>query len=333
MSRPLRIQYPGACYHVMNRGLNRARIFLEDAHYQKFLSLLNDINLRYKVEIHAYCLMDNHYHLIIHTPEGNLSRAMRHLDGVYTQYFNRHMRRDGPLFRGRYKSILIEAEIYLLSLSRYIHLNPTEAKLCVKPEEYKWSSYAAYLQLKKCPTWLCCEEVLARCSEKLSIKKYQTFVEENMSANDDEYIFSGKQLPIFLGTKNWIENIKKQFLMKTKVDIKQIPSAKCILKTNTAEQILYKVVEYYDISLPILIQHDNKYKENRFRNNYIYVAVMHIKCKIKMVAIALGNISEDSVSRILKRVQGKLSSDLLLQREIQKLKEFLSTSDFLDLTP
>lgn len=329
MSRPLRIQYPGAWYHVMNRGLHRRRIFLEEEHYQKFLFLLNDIHLRYKVEIHAYCLMSNHYHLIVHTPEGNLSRAMRHLDGVYTQYFNRHINRDGPLFRGRYKSILIHAENYLLCLSRYIHLNPIEAKLCSKPENYEWSSYATYLQLKKCPSWLYCEEVLARCSEKSSIKEYQAFVEENKS-DDVNSFFTENHSPIFFGTKDWFEKIKKQYIIKKKINTEQIPSVKSIFDTNLAELLMHKVAEYYAISMPELIQHDNKYKENHFRNNYVYVAVKYMKCKINKIAMALGNLSEDAVSRILKKVDRRLDSDPALQKEIQKLGEFLSssTSDF-----
>ena len=94
-----------------------------------FLNLLSEIHRRYRVEIHCYCLMDNHYHLLIRTPLANLSRAMRHLDGIYTQRFNRQTRTDGPLFRGRYKSILVECDNYLLQLSRYIHLNPVQAKI------------------------------------------------------------------------------------------------------------------------------------------------------------------------------------------------------------
>ena len=141
MARPLRLEYPGAWYHVMNRGLARQPIFRTDAHRQHFLDLLLEIHNRYQVEIHAYCLMGNHYHLFIRTPLANLSRAMRHLNGIYTQRYNQGMHRDGPIFRGRYKSILVEADTYLLRLSRYIHLNPVAAKLVRKAETYPWSSF------------------------------------------------------------------------------------------------------------------------------------------------------------------------------------------------
>lgn len=124
MARPLRIEYPGAYYHVMNRGQSRRNIFMEDKGRQSFLDLLADIARLWKVEIFAYCSMDNHYHLLLSTPTGELSRPMRHLNGIYTQKFNRVHHRDGPLFRGRYKAILIDAEEYFLSVVRYIHKNP-----------------------------------------------------------------------------------------------------------------------------------------------------------------------------------------------------------------
>jgi putative transposase len=124
MARPLRIEYPGAYYHVMNRGLSHRDIFLEDKGRESFLDLLSDITRLWKVEIYAYCLMNNHYHLLLSTAAVGLSRAMRHLDGIYTQKFNRVHHRDVPLFRGRYKAILIDAEAYFLSVVRYIHRNP-----------------------------------------------------------------------------------------------------------------------------------------------------------------------------------------------------------------
>lgn len=120
MPRPLRIEYEGAWYHVMNRGANHQNIFHTNEHRKLFLELLTEINQQFYVELHSFCLMDNHYHLLIHTPFANLSKAMRYLDGVYTQRINRMMNRDGPLFRGRYKSILIEEDTYLLQ----VHIPP-----------------------------------------------------------------------------------------------------------------------------------------------------------------------------------------------------------------
>ncbi len=112
MARPLRINYPGAWYHVMNRGGGYRTIFNDDHQRCVFLELLADLNRMFRLEFHAYCLMDNHYHLLAHTPEGNLQRGMRHLNGVYTQRYNRIEKTDSPLFRGRYKAIVIEPDAY-----------------------------------------------------------------------------------------------------------------------------------------------------------------------------------------------------------------------------
>ena len=124
MSRPLRIQFPAAVYHVINRGAARQPTFVDDEDSQAFLDTLAEAHRLWQIEIFAYCLMRNHYHLCLRTPKGNLSRVMRHVDGIYTQRFNRRHRRDGSLFRGRYKAILIDADEYLSALVRYIHLNP-----------------------------------------------------------------------------------------------------------------------------------------------------------------------------------------------------------------
>ena len=121
MSRPLRIEYPDAWYHVINRGRRREKIFSGIKDYTLFIGLLKESCYMWHVRIGAFCLMPNHYHILIQTPEGNISRCMRHINGVYTQRFNRVHGFDGPLFRGRYKSILVEAETYLLELLRYIH--------------------------------------------------------------------------------------------------------------------------------------------------------------------------------------------------------------------
>ena len=129
MTRPLRIQYPDAWYHVMNRGRRGENVFEIKEDYWSFIELLEKLSEIFTVRIAAYCLMSNHYHLLVHTPEANLSRSMRHLNGVYTQSYNKRHGCDGQLFRGRYKSILVESDSYALELVRYIHRNPLEAGL------------------------------------------------------------------------------------------------------------------------------------------------------------------------------------------------------------
>ena len=141
MARPLRIEFPGALYHVTSRGNARQRVFRDDEDRETFLATLAWVVARFRWRCHAYCLMDNHIHLLIDTPQPNLSRGMRQLNGVYTQRFNRRHRRVGHLFQGRFQAILVEKEGYLLELARYIVLNPVRAKMVKTPERYPWSSY------------------------------------------------------------------------------------------------------------------------------------------------------------------------------------------------
>ena len=151
MSRPLRIQYPDAFYHVTSRGNELRDVFLSQRDRDKFLSYLESAVERYHAVIHVYCLMDNHYHLLLETPAGNLSQIMHHINGAYTTYFNTKRFRSGHLFQGRYKAILVDADEYEKELSRYIHLNPVRAGIVGRPEEYEWSSYRYYTVKRKAP--------------------------------------------------------------------------------------------------------------------------------------------------------------------------------------
>ncbi len=143
MARPLRIEYPGAVYHITNRGNDKKDIFKDDQDRETFLKILALVNKRYHWLCHAYCLMDNHYHLMIETPDGNLSLGMRQLNGVYTQARNKRRNKTGHLFQGRYKAILIQKDTHLPEVCRYVVLNPVRAKMVEKPEDWKWSSYRA----------------------------------------------------------------------------------------------------------------------------------------------------------------------------------------------
>ena len=177
MARPLRLEFEGAWYHVMNRGAGRRDIFADDGQRERFLDLLGDLLDRFGVETHAYCLMGNHYHLLLRTPDANLSRAMRHLDGVYTQHFNRSTGIDGPLFRGRYRSIVVDADQYLLQVSRYIHRNPLEAGIVDDLADYSWSSYRAYALDADVMPWLHRSTIRSALSTRP--ERYRAFVEHD----------------------------------------------------------------------------------------------------------------------------------------------------------
>ena len=154
MARPLRIEFPGGLYHVTSRGDRREAIFLCDADRNYWLDLLGQVCTRHNWLCHAYCLMDNHFHMVVETIDGNLSAGMRQLNGVYTQWHNRSHNRVGHVFQGRFKAIIVQREAYLLELARYVVLNPVRAGICDLPGDWPWSSYHAMLGRVVPPRWL-----------------------------------------------------------------------------------------------------------------------------------------------------------------------------------
>jgi REP element-mobilizing transposase RayT len=182
MARPLRIAYPGALYHVTSRGNAQQRIYEDEGDRHAFAAVLEAVVSRCHWLCHAYCLMDNHYHLVIETPDGNLPRGMRQLNGIYTQRFNRRHGRVGHVFQGRYKTILVDRDSYLLELCRYVVLNPVRAGLVQAPGDYPWSSYRATAGIECAPTFLTTVWVLAQFGRQRhrAQARYQTFVHEGI---------------------------------------------------------------------------------------------------------------------------------------------------------
>ena len=223
MPRLPRIEYDGAWYHVFNRGAGRRKTFLTPEDYNLFYELLDEIYQNWNVQTHAYSFMKNHYHLLIHTPNSNLSRAMGHLGGVYTQRFNRRHKTDGPLFKGRFKSIVVEKESYLLQLVRYIHLNPVEAGIVKSPAAHRWTSHKSYLKIDHKPAWLFTDEVLLQFSKqrKAAAQKLDLFVKEGID-DETEKIFSSKKWPRVVGSQGFKDWINYNFI-ENSLNSEEIP--------------------------------------------------------------------------------------------------------------
>jgi len=211
MPRPTRIQYEDALYHVMNRGRGRQTIFHGSAYYSAFLQTLKEAHDRFDAQIHAYCLMRNHYHLLIGTPRANLDRIMRHINGVYTQRYNRLKHTDGPLFKGRYKSILIDEDEYLLQVGRYIHRNPADVKGATEKvlDTFCWSSYPAYINRAAAPDWLSREMTYRMLGQRNRYAGYRAYVAQG---NEEEFLqfYSKGNLAGVLGGKTFREDIKER---------------------------------------------------------------------------------------------------------------------------
>jgi REP element-mobilizing transposase RayT len=224
MTRPLRLEFPGAVYHLTSRGNARQRIFFSDADRELILKTLSQVISRYGWICHAYCLMENHYHLLIETPKPNLSIGMRQLNGIYTQAFNRRHKRVGHLFQGRYKAILVEKESHLLELCRYVVLNPLRIKGKAKIDHWKWSSYRATAGMVPVPEFLTVGWILSQfgMSRSAALAGYRAFVREGLESRPWEKL-TGQ---IYLGSESFIEEHAHENKKHTEIPRAQLQAAR-----------------------------------------------------------------------------------------------------------
>ena len=208
MSRPLRIEFAGGLSHVTSRGDGREAIFLGKEDRRLFLGVLSEVVPDFNWAMHAYCLMDNHYHLLIETPDGNLSKGMRQLNGVYTQRFNRRHGRVGHVFQGRYKAIIVQKESYLLELARYVVLNPVRARMVRSPAAWPWGSYRATAGLCEAPLWLTTDWLLSAFSSRRSaaVARYAAFVAEGKAQPGP---WEKLKNQIFLGSDAFVASLQR----------------------------------------------------------------------------------------------------------------------------
>ena len=219
MARPLRIEFPDAVYHITSRGNGRADIYLDERDRESFLQILGDVCRRMRWVCYAYCLMTNHYHLVIETPDANLARGMRQLNGVYTQCFNRHHGHTGHVLQGRYKAILVDRDAYLLELVWYVVLNPVRAGMVKSPQQWRWSSYAAMMGEVRAPEWLVTKKLLCQFGRTTAQarERYARFVHE---AQTPSSLWSNLRNQMYLGDERFVAQMQS-----------------CIKDTGTLEEI------------------------------------------------------------------------------------------------
>ena len=214
MSRQWRIEYPGAIYHVMSRGNGGQAIFRSKDDRHTFLGLLEEVTERFAIEVHGYVLMDNHYHLMLKTRSANLSRAMQWLGTGYTLKFNINHHTSGHLFQGRFKSILVENDAYLLRLSLYIHKNPLKAGLVRRLADYPWSSYRYYAYAKKPPEWLTTRAILNQLSAKDVHRAYRNRIQRY--SDEQGSVLEDLKLGFILGSQDFVADLKERFLKESR---------------------------------------------------------------------------------------------------------------------
>ena len=315
MSRPLRIEYPGAWYHVMNRnrGRRREKIFLADADRGGFIKVLRETAELWNCRISAYCLMSNHYHLLVQTPDGNLSRGMRHINGVYTQRFNRRHKKEGQLFRGRYKAVLVESDRHLLEVLRYIHRNPLSAGIAKTLSGYPWSSHQGYLSRAKRWSWLQKGYLLSMLAAVKTRQKsaYLDFVSMG-EPEEIERFYSLKNLPSILGSDSFIEFVREKFYDLT--DKPEIPESKVL--APDAEKVISAVCDSYRITRNELLA-SKRGTENLPRDVAIYLVRHLCRMTLPCVGREFGVTNYSTVSSVVQRVKARTVRDKRLLREIE----------------
>ena len=309
MGRPLRIVYPGAYYHVTSRGNERKDVFMSQKDREQFLSYLESAVNRYDAVIHAYCLMSNHYHLILETPSGNLSKIMQHINGAYTNYFNLKRKRCGHLFQGRFKAILVEADEYAQELSRYIHLNPVRATIVNRPEEYRWSSYLDYTGERKCPDWLETSLILEYFGNgEDRYGKYRIFVEEMLGS---EYTspFTGVVASTILGSENFVYRVTEKYIDSKQQEDRELPAAR-VLATKPTLQAVLEAVKKSTISSKLE------------KNASIYLCHKYSGAGLKEIGEKYA-IKESAVSQSSRRFLRLLEQNKELNEQVEKIRKEL----------
>jgi len=291
MARPLRIEFAGAVYHVTSRGDRREDIFSDGQDRKAFLAILAHAMSRFDAVVLAYCLMDNHYHLVIQTRKANLSALMRQINGVYTQSYNRRHRQVGHLLQGRFKAILVDRDAYLLEVCRYVELNPVRAKIVRQPGQWAWSSYRAHVGRVNPAEWLDSQalygHILSRAprgaaDRKKAAQRYAEFVSQGKGVN--LWVEGALRQQIYLGDAQFVEQIQA-------LDEKKIKTGRNVPKAQRAKPL----------TLAQWLKRSASREEAFMR--------AHIDSGISMTDIASAvGLSASYVGRLIRKVEGKVRS-------------------------
>ncbi len=312
MARPLRIEYEGAFYHVIARGNERKKIFLSKADYEKFLSHLKEAAARFSVLVHCYALIGNHYHLIVETPKGNVSSFMHAVQSGYTTYFNRKRGRSGHLFQGRFKSILVDKDAYLLELSRYIHLNPVRAHMTDTPEAYPFSSYAAFVN-PRLETFVFRDLILTMSHGPEGYRRFVASVMPEELESPSKDIYGG----MILGRKSFIREVLQQLKDTERKEV----SHRRTLRASTVDldDIVALVGAHFTLPKETVLT------ASPYRNYAVYLVRKHTTLSNPQIGAYFGNITFSAVTKIVSRLAARMKENRPLRKEMERLEEKLCT--------
>ena len=319
MARPLRVEYPGAFYHIINRGNAGEDVFKSIRDREKFLEYLETASSRFSIRIHAYCMMTNHYHLLVETPEANLSQAIQWINVSYAVYFNTKRRRRGHLFQGRFKSLLVDADEYLKHLSRYIHLNPVRAKMVASVSEYSWSSYPFFIGKLKMPEWLAGEWILSQFGKNLTVARnnYRAFVEDV----DPWRLEDPGKSPVggfILGGLDFVNWVKETFL-SSEPPSKEKPQLAALQSGAELNDIVSSTGAMFGVDTERILAKGKK--RNLARDVAVYLSRNLTRLSGNELGRYFGNITGAAITMRCKTVAEQIQKDKELKRRIDRLED------------
>lgn len=313
MARPLRIEYEGAFYHVTCRGNERKKIFLSTTDKEKFLEYLDSFHHIYQYKIHTWCIMDNHYHLLIETAFPNISKIMQRLNTSYTTYFNIKRKRIGHLLGGRPKILLVEKDEYALQLSRYIHLNPVRAHMVERPEYYAWSSYTYFVENNPPPAYLETAFLLRYFGDKdkISRKGMKDFVEEGID-KEIKNPCSNAVKGTLLGSQGFIDWVKKTF-------VNHIEDEREIAEIKKLKKIDPKKMRH-------IVERNIGERDKMTQKIEIYLLRKYCDSTLKEIGKEYGNIGISGIGHIVRRLEKRREEDTYLDERIKRIETLIMSN-------
>lgn len=320
MARPLRIEYPGAFYHVFSRGQRQEPIVQDSLDRERFLLDLGRMVELFRVSVHGYCLMTNHYHLILETPDANLSRAVQWLNVSYATYYNRRHRYVGHLFQGRFKAILVDADAYLDALSRYIHLNPVRAGLVARARDYEWSS-CCYFVGSGGPAWLEVNRILAGFgrTRRLAQRRYADYLVAADVADLSDDVVGGA----ILGATPFVEWVKDTFLSARRQD-QEIPDLKRLRPHVPVDAIVREVAGRFGVRPQEILSAGHK--RNQARDLAIYLSRELSGLTCRELGLRFGGVSGAAITMRHRHVVREIAEDRQLARKALLIRRKVSDS-------
>jgi len=319
MARRLRIQYAGAAYHVMSRGVLRGIVFSSQEDYAHFVSCLARAQEKFKLDIFAFALMINHYHLFLRTREANLSRALQWLQTAYSVYYNRRHRRNGHLFEGRFKAIIVGEESYWTGLTIYIHLNPVRAGAVDDPGDYKWSSYRDYIEKQKIHEWVRCEEILSSGGKDIERQRIQYREAMRNRSGRERTILDDLKHGMILGSEKFVRWIRDKIVgRRMPSELNDEPSAKRKIRdSEVGELVISAVAQEFGARKESLVKR-NRRVVNLARDVAMHILSAHTTMSKKTIGAAFG-VGPDAVGKASGRMEEYAAKHEPFKNKIERL--------------